>query len=312
MKNLSLKSKNILAISMVFLVGILLDLALHSYIFTAGAAGVAAVPFINMTKTPGCNMAGIATTLYVIRTEDIASYPTLGPRINPRDIVTYVGDFILKPNKYWTTIYSTKEMGQILGAIEGATDGKFYRQKGIAFYPRTTPDALGMASMFKDEDVIVILKEFSGGGQMRVIGSADIPASIWGSEDSGKAYGDAKGITFDIESAGCTLAKVYNGSIITDTTVLYAPVRLPVDATVVDVSLGKRFVIGANTAPKVLSFSNMEIGDVVRVEFDALSAVSAAFTGEFAAMALINTNAEWFEVTKTGPTAYVITDGSFA
>ena len=67
--------------------------------------------------------------------------------------------------------------------------------------------------MFKDEDVIVILTEFGGGGQKRVLGDSYIPATIFGTENSGKAFSDEKGITYTIEAASCKPAMVYTGTI---------------------------------------------------------------------------------------------------
>ena len=106
----------------------------------------------------------------------------------------------------------------------------------------------------------------------------------------------------------------YSGAITTETTVIYSPVRMVVDAVAVDLATGKRFVVGANTGAIVLTtFENMVPGDVVRIEFDASSAQSLAFsTGAFGATALINADGEWFEVTKTDLNDYVITAGNFS
>jgi hypothetical protein len=213
--NLGYRSKTILSVLLVILAAVLVDLAMGMVFFSAGGATVATVAFINLEKTSGtCNMAGIATTAYVIRLSDIVAFPTVeGSPAEPADYVNYIGSFSLNPGAYWTTLYSTKEMGELLCEGDGPTDGKFFRIKATLFYPRTTPDALGMMSMFKDEDVIVILKEFGGGGQMRVIGDEDIPATISGSENSGKAFSDDKGITYAIEAASCKPAMVYSGDI---------------------------------------------------------------------------------------------------
>ncbi|OQX93045.1 MAG: hypothetical protein B6I17_04540, partial [Tenericutes bacterium 4572_104] len=104
----------------------------------------------------------------------------------------------------------------LLGEIDGPTDGKFFRNKATFFHPRTSANALGMMTMFKNSDVVVILKEFSGDGQLRVIGNSDIPATIFGSENSGKAFSDEKGITFEVEAASCKPALIYSGDIVTE------------------------------------------------------------------------------------------------
>ena len=298
------------------LVGLILTIALWQHPDLLGAtagATLSVTPFVSLEKEQGCNMAGIATVAYVININDIQAFPSMNPPTSPEDLVLYIGDFILKPNKYFYTLYSTKEMGELIAEINGPTDGKFYRNKATLFYPRTTPKALGMSTLLKDADVIVILKEFGGGGQLRVLGNIDIPASIAGTENSGKAYGDEKGITFAIEAAECTHPKVYSGQIVTETTVIYSPIRLSVDATSIDAAVDKRFVVGANTSAIILSsIDNMLPGDVIRIEFDSNSTGSLAFNGAFSSTALIDADGEWFEVTKIRANSYVISSGNFS
>lgn len=298
------------------MVGLILTIALWQYPEILGmtfGASLAVTPFVSITKESGCNMAGIATIAYVIPLADIETFPTLAAPSSPEDLVTYINSFVLKANKYWHTIYSTKEMGELLSESDGPTDGKFFRNKATLFHPRTTAKALGMMTLFKDTDSIIILKEFGGGGQMRVIGNNDIPATIFGSENSGKGYGDEKGITFSVEAADCTPAKIYTGDIITETTVLNAPVRMAVDATSIDYATGSRFVVGANTVAKSLTtIDNMLPGDVLRIEFDASSTGSLAFAGAYGATALIDADTEWFEITKDTNNQYVITGGLFS
>jgi len=316
MKNIGFKSKNIIIILLLLLVGTSIDLAADTFFFTLPGITAMAVPFVSLEKTNICNMAGIATTLYVIDKNDIESFPSVGPPVTPADLVRYIDDFTLKPNKYWHTLYSTKEMGELIGEIDGPTDGKFFRITATAFYPRVTAEALGMTALFKNSDVIVILKEFSKGGQLRVVGTEDIPATIAGSENSGKAYSDEKGITYTIEAASCKPAMIYSGEIITETTILYEAERMAIDAVAIDASVSHRWVVGANTAPTVLTtITNLDEGERLRIEFDALSANSLAFTGEFAAAALIDADTEWFEITNTGTLiapVYVITLGNFS
>lgn len=216
MKNLGFKSKNILAILLVLLIVAVVDVAIGQLFFSLAGGTIALAPaFVDLNKpSASCNMAGISTTAYVIATDDIESMPTVTPVVgDPSTYVTYIGDFTLKAGKRWKTFYSTKEMGELLSEMDGPTDGSFFRNKGSLFYPGTTAEALGTMYLLKDADVIVILKEFSGGGQMRVVGDLDIPASFTGSENSGKGFGDEKGITWTIEAASCKPSMVYSGAV---------------------------------------------------------------------------------------------------
>lgn len=215
---LGTKSKNILSILLVLILVIVVDVAIGQVFFSLGGGILAAAPaFVDLTKPQTTsNMAGVSTIAYVIALEDITTFPTISEVSgDPATYVTYVGDFTLAAGKRWKKFYSTKEMGELLSEMDGPADGTFFRNKGSLFFPGTTAKALGTMYLLKDADVIVILKEFSGGGQMRVIGTEDIPASITGSENSGKGYADEKGITWTIESAHCKPAMVYSGEVLT-------------------------------------------------------------------------------------------------
>lgn len=306
-------SKNILIFLVLMLVGVLLDTFLFETVAASiPAGGFAMATFMNLDKTSTCNMAGISTIAYVIDVNDVESMPTLIDTGLPEDLVTYKTDFVLKANKFWTTLYSTKEMSELLGEIDGPTDGSFFRIKASLFHPSTQARALGLTVLFKDADVIVILKEVSTGKQLRVVGDKDVPASMKGSENSGKAYSDEKGITFAIEAANCTLAKVYTGAIILEADVLYTPERMDIDATTVDYNTSERWVVGANTGAIVLTdVENLLPGQTVRIEFDGASTGTLAFNASFGAAALIDTDGEWFQITKADDNSLVITDGNF-
>ncbi len=306
-------SKNILSIILIIVVGFITDFAFDTFFFSTPGIVFAIIPLVSISKTSECNMAGIATTLYFIDKNDIENFPGLGPQTTPAATALFVGDFTLKVNKYWNTMYSTKEMGELLGETDGATDGKFFRNKVTAFYPRTNAEGIGLANVLKDTDCIIIAKEFSGGGQMRVVGTDDIPATASPSENSGKGFADEKGITFEFNAANCKLPMIYEGELITENEVLYAPVLMAPDAVEVDIVVSKRWVVGLNTGAIVLTtLTNMIPGDVARIEYDSSSTGSLAFNGAFAATALIDADGEWFEITKASDNSLVITAGNFS
>jgi hypothetical protein len=286
-------------------------------VFTSAAGSLpvayALAPFITLEhESDLCNMAGIATIIYVIRVSDIQSFPAVAGA-DAEGKVSYSGNFVLKTNKYWNTYYSTQQMAQLKSEVAGPRDGKSWNITGSFFYPNTSKKAIGMANLFANSDVVIIMKEFSGGGQMRVIGNMDLPASINASEDSGKSFTDQKGITFNFEAVSCTPAKVYEGTIITENEILYSPVRMAVDANTIDVYASKRFVVGANTGLiNLTSILNMVPGDRVHISFDISSGGTLVFAGAFGATATINASGEFFVIEKTDNNEIVIIDRLFS
>lgn len=306
-------SKNILTLILIIAIGIFADFALGTFFFSTPGIALAVTPLASIAKQQGCNMAGISTIVYVIDVNDIETFPGVAAPVTPADTAVYIGDFTLKVNKYWITMYSTKEMGELIGETDGPTDGPFFRNKATSFYPRTNAEGIGLANVLKDTDTIVIVKEFSGGGQMRVLGNADLPATCKPSENSGKGFADEKGITFEFNAANCKLPMIYSGEVVTENEVLFAPVLMLPDITDIDVVLSRRWVVGLNTGPIVLlTLTNMVPGNVVRIDYDGSSTGSLAFNGAFSATALIDADGEWFEITKANDNSLVITGGVFS
>jgi len=291
----------------------ILDISLLPSALGSAPVAYAIIPFISLEHDEeACNMAGISTVVYVIKVADIESFPSINPT-TPKGKVTYIGDFTLKSNKYWNTFYSTQQLGDIKSDVTGPRDGEFFTLSGSFFYPNTNPDALGMATLLKNADVVVIMKEFSGKGQMRVIGSKELAARIKPSENVGKAFTDQKGITFSVEAFSCTPAKIYEGAVVTENEVLFSAVRMAVDANVIDVYSSKRFTVGANTGVINLnSVLNMIPGDRVHISYDSSSTGSIVFAGAFGATATLNTAGEFFVIEKNSNNELVIIDGLFS
>ncbi len=310
MKHLK-NTKSILLLMLILLASAFAGIAFDSY-FPPGMVMASAPLFVNLEKTSGCNMAGISTVIYIIPLADIVSFPSINKSGNPENFVKFIGDFVLAENKYWHTIYSEKEMGDLVNESDGSVGAKFFRQKATAFHPKNSEQAVGMAAILNNTNVCVIIKELSS-GKMRVVGNKEIPATVSSNENIGKAYGDEKGITFNFEAANCTPAPFYYGSVVTENEVLFSPERMTADAESINFAVSSRWVVGANTmAITLTTLENMVPGDVVRIEYDASSTGSLAFTGEFGASAILDAENEWFEVTKLDAGSFAITNGNFS
>lgn len=305
--------KNIAWFTGVIIVIGVVDYMRGTYFLEATGITLAIVPLVSIKKTQVCNMAGISTIIYVIPTDAIDTYPTFNAISTPADAVTYVGNYGLKAGKFWHEMYSTKEMGELLGETDGATDGKFFRNKATGFYPRLNADGLGLATILKDTDCIVILKEVSGEGNHFVIGNKDIPVTCSPSYNFGKSYSDEKGITFLFEAANCKPAVIYGGTIITELGAVQAPTTIAVDGTSIDLAVNTRFEVGANTGAIVLNtIENMLPGNQFRIDYVATSTGSLAFTAAFGATVLLDTAGEWFQAKKDENNNIVVVAGSFA
>ncbi len=276
MKNLS-KTKNITAFLTLILIGVFVYLTGDTFAGFIPASGITIagmIPFVNLDhEETNCNMAGISTIVYVARIQDIEEFPKLPSNINsPEHTVDLVGDFIMKNGKFFHTFYSTQEMGEFKSEVTGSRDSEYVEISGSFFYPNTNSKALGMMNILKNADVIIIFKEFSGSGQMRVIGQKDLPARIKGSEATGKAYSDQKGITFNVEAKSCSVPFVYNGIIATEAGEIQTPyiitVTEPSEQIILDGALNSRFIYSNLSMfdQEILDYQNFTPGSVIRLE----------------------------------------------
>lgn len=275
------RTKNILYFFAFLLLAAIVYVVTNSMIgiLPAGAMGLAAIPLVNLDhQETDCNMAGISTIVYVAKKSDIKKYPDLAPnKVLPEDTVNLIGDFELNPGAFWRTFYSTQEMGEFKSEVQGNRDGEYFEISGSFFYPNTTPRALGLANIFKNTDVIIILKEFTGtgNGQMRVIGTMDLPARIKPAENSGKAFSDQKGITFNFTAKSCSVPYVYTGVILTEFSQINNPTPILATDTTIDGSLNSRFVFNdpnANQDVNIFNYINCQAGTIIRIEDNDQSA----------------------------------------
>ncbi len=134
------------AILVTFFIADIFDLSIFSSLAGSIPATYAIAPFFKLEyNADACNMAGISTVVYVIRSEDVLTMPSLAG-VTDEGIVTYAGDFVLKPNKFWITCYSTQELGEFKGETQGPRDGKSWKNSGLFFYPNITKKSIALAN----------------------------------------------------------------------------------------------------------------------------------------------------------------------
>jgi hypothetical protein len=175
--------------------------------------GVLLMAFTSLTWADGeKNMGGLQTIGYYAPIADIDNFPALPA--NPAtaaEEVTLSGHFSLLPTKYFLKIYSTQETGELVDENQGEKDGQSFKHKATIIFPGTKAEALAFAARVNNSNMVFILVESTG--QMRVIGSPAFPAKCKPSFTTGKATGDRKGMTLEIESYGYTPAPIYDGVI---------------------------------------------------------------------------------------------------
>ena len=272
MKN-SFKTKNISMFLSFMLLGAFVAMAIGSFAGFIPASGMmlsAIIPIQNLDHDDqSCNMAGISTIVYVIKKSDVVTYPSLtSNKTLPEHTVNLIDDFVLKSGAFWRTFYSTQEMGEFKSEVQGNRDGEYFDISGNFFYPNTNARALGLSNIFKNADVIIIMKEFSGTGQMRVFGTMDLPARINPNENSGKAFADQKGITFNFSAKSCSVPYIYNGVILTEFSQINNPVIFGASPDTIDGSLGSRFVFDATQTANstITTYTNCSAGSTIRIE----------------------------------------------
>lgn len=269
---LTYKQKNILSFLVAIVTLIIIGIGTQSFVPFAGIGLATIIPLASLQHDQeNCNMAGIATMVYVARVDDISTFPLLATnKTLPEHTVDLLGDFVLNPGAFFHTFYSTQGIGELKSEVAGNRDAEYFNITGTFFYPNTNKRALGLANLFKNADVIIIVKEFSGtgSGQMRVIGTRDLPAKIKPSENSGKAFSDQKGITFNFEAASCSVAYVYSGTILTEAGSVQTPLTLGVTPTAIDGSLNSRFIFDNTQAANatITTYTNCLSGNSYRIE----------------------------------------------
>ena len=160
------------------------------------------------------NPSGIKPIGYWIPKSHIAAYPTIENEDaeSVDEAVVYNGDFVLKPNKHWLTLYTTQGKGKVSFEGAGEKDCKMFNNKASLKYPDISKEARNLAKATINASCLFVIPMPLN--RFVVIGSEDydVEATITG--DSGDAPGSAKGLTVEITAPDVTPLPGYKGEIL--------------------------------------------------------------------------------------------------
>ncbi len=154
------------------------------------------------------NDAGLSEEHYYALKRDIETFPTIVA--NPATMSArgkLIGNFVMKPNKFFRKIYCTLEQGEIVSTQVGSRDGRSYENKATLYVPGYRSVNVGFLEALKNSKIVLIIRQLDG--TMVVFGSKYIGGEIDSSElKTGKAITDGKGTTFTVRSIG-RIAPIY-------------------------------------------------------------------------------------------------------
>jgi hypothetical protein len=160
------------------------------------------------------NPSGIKPIGYWIPKSHISTFPTIRNEDAKTigEAVVYDGDFVLKNDKHWLTIYTTQGKGKVSFEGVGEKDCKMFNNKASLKYPDISDEARNLAKATINASCLFVIPMPLN--RFVVIGSEDydVEAAITG--DSGDAPGSAKGLTVEITAPDVTPLPGYKGEIL--------------------------------------------------------------------------------------------------
>ena len=170
------------------------------------------LPIIDLDFEGECNIAGIKKA-YIIDVDDIDVFAELTdtPAVE-EDGVLLVGSHILKAAKFWASMYSTVDKGNLAFNQEGERDFAKWAAEGIIFYPNTDTKAIAKAQNVTNRDLIILVEDNGNEDQFVQIGTKKQPARLVPAIDYGTERNGEKSTQFNIENIQCNLL-IYRGVI---------------------------------------------------------------------------------------------------
>lgn len=158
------------------------------------------------------NDGGLATVLYVARKSDMTTIRWVPD--SPADLeakVTITTDHVFASGKCFKKVSCTLEKGQLVSNLVGERNSHSFENMATVGFAGNLKKALGLLEEFKNDDLIVLVKELNG--QVRQLGWEDVPAHVETAETTtGQAVADFKGTNLTFKSIG-RIAPVYEGAI---------------------------------------------------------------------------------------------------
>lgn len=159
------------------------------------------------------NPSGIRPLAYFIPKTDIATFPTIehDAAATAKDAVTYSGDFILKADATWKTLYTTQGKGKVTFEGVGEKDCKMFTNKATLSYPDINDAALSLAKGSVNSNLIFVIPLPMN--RYKVIGCADYDVTVDMKGDSGDAPGSAKGLSIELTAPDVVPLPGYTGEL---------------------------------------------------------------------------------------------------
>jgi hypothetical protein len=174
---------------------------------------MAAVDYVSKGQPDGQenNMGGTKQVIYFAPIADFAiiGAPVASPTTEA-GVVEITTAHTFKTGKCFKELYCTLDKGEVNFETQGDRDGRSFMQKAKIFYPGAKKEAIGFASLVKNDRFIVIIP-LADGTKVQ-IGSADFYAEILPKFGSGTNSGGVRGHEFEISSMN-SVNLVYNATV---------------------------------------------------------------------------------------------------
>ncbi|MDR2127349.1 MAG: hypothetical protein LBP63_11050 [Prevotellaceae bacterium] len=159
------------------------------------------------------NPSGIKSLVYYIPKSDILSFPTIKNEdaTTIAEAVNYTGNFVLKENKHFFSLYSTQGKGSGASETFGEKDCKMFNNKVILSFPDITDEARNMMKGFVNANILLVVPLPQN--RFVVIGSTDYNVETNINATTGDAAGSAKGLTIEVTAPDVTPFPFYKGTL---------------------------------------------------------------------------------------------------
>lgn len=169
----------------------------------------------DLTKETTDNMGGIGEKVYWALHDDVLTWPTL-PSVEDADdyeeLMTYVGDFVMKTGKCFFEAYNTLDSGGLDDKMQGGLDCHSFKHELAFSNPGMKKKLMGFMRSCANENLVFIIKDAEG--QMRVVGNEQFAAKPEKMDGTtGKGAADSKKADLTFFGYGNGPAPVYEGTI---------------------------------------------------------------------------------------------------
>jgi hypothetical protein len=159
------------------------------------------------------NPSGIKSIAYYIPKSDIVSFPGIKNEdaATVSESVNYDGDFVLKADKHFFSIYSIQGKGSYTSEAMGEKDCKLFTNKVTLSYPDITDEGRNMMKGFVNANILLVIPLPQNRFVMLGSQDYDVDTAITGT--TGDAAGSAKGLTIEVSAPDVTPFPLYKGDL---------------------------------------------------------------------------------------------------